>query len=151
MVGTIASIAPTLGPVIGGYITDALNWHWLFYINLIPGLLVTIVLVALMVKIDEPELSLLRDADYPGHCADGGRPRHAGIFSGGRHALELVQRAPSPPAPGSPGISLLAFIIRSMMVKNPVVDFRALANRNFALGCFPLLRDRHWHFLDHLP
>ena len=38
VIGTIASIAPTLGPVIGGYITDALNWHWLFYINLIPGL-----------------------------------------------------------------------------------------------------------------
>ena len=39
VVGTIASIAPTLGPVIGGWITDTLNWHWLFYINLVPGLL----------------------------------------------------------------------------------------------------------------
>ena len=38
VVGTIASIAPTLGPVIGGWITDTLNWHWLFYINLVPGL-----------------------------------------------------------------------------------------------------------------
>ncbi len=37
MVGTIASVAPTLGPVIGGWITDTLNWHWLFYVNLLPG------------------------------------------------------------------------------------------------------------------
>jgi len=30
VVGTIASIAPVLGPVIGGWITDNWNWHWLF-------------------------------------------------------------------------------------------------------------------------
>ena len=30
-IGTIASVAPTLGPVIGGWITDTLNWRWLFY------------------------------------------------------------------------------------------------------------------------
>ena len=65
MVGTIASIAPTLGPVIGGWITDTLNWHWLFYVNLVPGLVIT-ALVPLLVKIDKPDLSLLRDADYPG-------------------------------------------------------------------------------------
>src|SRR5207253_11206417 len=65
VVGTIASVAPTLGPVIGGWITDTLNWHWLFYINLVPGLAVTI-LIPILVKIDEPNLSLLKDADYPG-------------------------------------------------------------------------------------
>src|SRR5277367_3845563 len=65
VVGTIASIAPTLGPVIGGWITDTLDWHWLFYINLLPGLAVTL-LIPLLVKIDEPDLSLLRGADYPG-------------------------------------------------------------------------------------
>jgi DHA2 family multidrug resistance protein len=30
VIGTIASVAPTLGPVIGGWITDTLNWRWLF-------------------------------------------------------------------------------------------------------------------------
>ena len=65
VIGTIASVAPTLGPVIGGWITDKLNWHWLFYINLVPGLAIA-VLIPLLVKIDEPDLSLLREADYPG-------------------------------------------------------------------------------------
>src|SRR6201985_1797595 len=55
--GRIASVAPTLGPVIGGWITDTLNWHWLFYVNVIPGTVITI-LVALLVKIDEPDPSL---------------------------------------------------------------------------------------------
>ena len=51
--------------MIGGWITDTLNWHWLFYINLIPGSAVT-VLIPFLVKIDEPDLSLLKGADYPG-------------------------------------------------------------------------------------
>src|SRR6201982_2065270 len=53
VIGTIASIAPTLGPVIGGWITDTLNWRWLFYINLLPGVLVT-VLIPFLVDIDKP-------------------------------------------------------------------------------------------------
>src|SRR5438445_10132849 len=65
VIGTIASVAPTLGPVIGGWITDTLNWHWLFYVNLLPGVAITI-LGALWVRIDELNLSLLTDADYPG-------------------------------------------------------------------------------------
>src|SRR5205823_4100388 len=65
VIGTIASIAPTLGPVVGGWITDTLNWHWLFYVNLLPGAAITI-LAALLVKIDEPDLRLLKEADYPG-------------------------------------------------------------------------------------
>jgi DHA2 family multidrug resistance protein len=59
VVGTIASVAPVLGPVIGGWITDTLDWHWLFYVNLVPGLLVAVT-VPLLVKIDRPDLSLLQ-------------------------------------------------------------------------------------------
>src|SRR5690348_7379631 len=65
VVGTIASIAPVLGPVIGGWITDNWNWHWLFNVNLLPGIAVAI-LSALLVRIDEPDWKLLKDADYPG-------------------------------------------------------------------------------------
>ena len=65
VIGTIASIAPTLGPVIGGWITDTLSWHWLFYVNLAPGIAVA-ALVTLLVKIDEPDLRLLKEADYLG-------------------------------------------------------------------------------------
>src|SRR5580698_9671988 len=53
VVGAIASVAPVLGPVIGGWITDTLDWHWLFYVNLVPGLLVAVT-VPLLVKIDRP-------------------------------------------------------------------------------------------------
>ena len=65
VVGTIASVAPTLGPIIDGWITDTLNWHWLFYVNLAPGIAITL-LVPFLVDIDKPDLRLLKDADYPG-------------------------------------------------------------------------------------
>ena len=65
VIGTIASIAPTLGPIIGGWITDTLNWHWLFYVNLAPGIAITL-LVPFLVDIDKSDLRLLKDADYPG-------------------------------------------------------------------------------------
>ena len=133
VIGTIASVAPTLGPVIGGYVTDALNWHWLFYINLLPGTLVAI-FVGLLVKIDEPDLKLLNEADYFGII----------LMAIGLGTLEYVLEEGTrwnwfsddtiTACAWVSGLALLGFIIRSLMVKNPVVDFRALGNRNFALG-----------------
>jgi len=135
VIGTIASVAPSLGPVIGGYITDALNWHWLFYINLVPGLLVSAG-VAAMVKIDQPDFSLLKEADYFGIL----------LMAVGLGTLEYVLEEGTrwnwfsdstiSACAWIAGMALIAFIIRSLMVQNPVVDFRAFGNRNFALGCF---------------
>src|ERR1700728_3794754 len=62
-VGALSSLAPTLGPTVGGWITDNYSWHWLFFINLVPGIFVTIV-VPIMVKIDKPDWSLVKGADY---------------------------------------------------------------------------------------
>jgi DHA2 family multidrug resistance protein len=135
VVGTIASIAPTLGPVIGGWITDTVNWHWLFYVNLLPGMAVT-VLAAMLLHIDEPDLKLLKDADYPGIA----------LMAIGLGSLEYVLEEGSrwnwfddatirncawiAAAAGS------LFVIRSLTIANPVVDLHALKNRNFAVGCF---------------
>src|ERR1700742_2194181 len=52
-IGAISSLAPTLGPTIGGWITDNYSWHWLFFINLVPGVFVAIV-VPMLVRIDTP-------------------------------------------------------------------------------------------------
>ena len=134
VIGTIASVAPTLGPVIGGWITDTLNWHWLFYINLVPGLAIT-VLIPLLVKIDEPDISLLKEADYPGIV----------LMAIGLGNLEYVLEegarwnwfddATIKTCALIADIAGLLFVIRSLTFARPVVDLRALGNRNFALGC----------------
>jgi MFS family permease len=38
IIGLVATLAPTIGPTIGGYITDLMSWHWLFFINIVPGI-----------------------------------------------------------------------------------------------------------------
>ena len=135
VVGTIASIAPTLGPVIGGWITDTLDWHWLFYINLVPGLAIS-ALVPLLVRIDEPDPSLLRGADYPGIA----------LLAVGLGTLEYVLEEGTRwnwfddqtirRCAWASAIALALFVARSLTYARPVIDLRALGNRNFALGCF---------------
>ena len=90
VVGTIASVAPVLGPVIGGWITDTLDWHWLFYVNLVPGMLVAAA-VPFLVKIDRPGSVVAEGRRLPGHGADGGGARHPRIRARRRRALELVR------------------------------------------------------------
>jgi DHA2 family multidrug resistance protein len=135
VIGTIASIAPTLGPVIGGWITDTLNWHWLFYINLVPGIAIT-ALVPMLVRIDEPDLRLLRNADYPGivlmaiglgtleYTLEEG-PRWGWLDDSGIRTTAWIS-----------GVAGLAFLWRSLSFARPVVDLYALKSRNFSLGCF---------------
>ncbi|TWC69510.1 DHA2 family efflux MFS transporter permease subunit [Herbaspirillum sp. SJZ099] len=134
-VGALASLAPTLGPTIGGWITSNYSWHWLFFINLVPGIFVAVV-VPMMVKIDKPDLSLLRGADYPGmallalalgcleYTLEEG-PRYGWMGDDVIRATAWVA-----------AISGIAFVWRSLTYAHPVVDLRALKQRNFALGCF---------------
>lgn len=134
VIGTIASVAPTLGPVIGGWITDSLSWHWLFYINLVPGLLIT-VLVPLLVRIDEPDLALLKGADYPGIVLMTfalGTLQY--VLEDGARWNWLDDRTIRN-CTAIAAVTGVLFVIRSLTAANPVVDLRALRNRNFALGC----------------
>src|ERR1700759_3943594 len=48
LAGTFAMIAPTIGPAVGGYLTQTFSWHWIFLVNIVPGLVVSL-LVALCV------------------------------------------------------------------------------------------------------
>src|ERR1700738_4416167 len=71
IIGLVATLAPTIGPTVGGYITDALSWHWLFFINVIPGIGITIGVLAL-VDFDEPHFELLDRFDWFGLIAMAG-------------------------------------------------------------------------------
>src|SRR5438045_5984730 len=65
MIGLVATLAPTIGPTVGGYLTDALSWHWLFFINIVPGLAVTAAAL-ILIDFDEPDWSLFRNFDWTG-------------------------------------------------------------------------------------
>jgi len=40
VIGMVVTMAPSVGPTVGGYLTDIASWHWLFLANVIPGVLV---------------------------------------------------------------------------------------------------------------
>ena len=65
VVGLVVTVAPTAGPVLGGYLTNAVSWKALFLVNLLPGFFATL-LTWLFVRVDEPDWSLLKKIDYPG-------------------------------------------------------------------------------------
>ncbi|HEY9855570.1 MAG TPA: DHA2 family efflux MFS transporter permease subunit [Stenomitos sp.] len=46
IVGIGAMFAPMIGPTLGGYIVDYINWRWIFYVNLVPGLFATFMAMA---------------------------------------------------------------------------------------------------------
>ncbi len=133
MIGLVATMAPTIGPTVGGYLTDALSWHWLFFINIVPGLAVTAAAL-ILIDFDKPDWSLLNHFDWVGLLSMAG-------FLG---ALEYVlEEGPRNDWFGDDSVLLLAwvsvisaivFFVRVLTAREPIVDLRAFSNRNFALG-----------------
>jgi DHA2 family multidrug resistance protein len=133
IIGLIATLAPTIGPTVGGYVTDALSWHWLFYINVAPGIVVAVATFAL-VDFDKPDLALLDHFDWWGLASMAGflgaleyvleeGPRYDWFDDGAITLVAIVS-----------ALSAVVFFIRVMTAREPIVDLRAFANRNFAVG-----------------
>lgn len=132
--GLVATVAPTLGPTLGGWITETFSWHWLFLVNVGPGILVCLA-VWRLVDIDRPDLSLLSRIDWTGILL-------VALFLG---TLEYVlEEGPGEDWFDSPLIrwlslislaSAAAFLWHELRTPHPVVDLRAFRDRNFTIGC----------------
>src|SRR5579863_8759575 len=71
IIGLVATLAPTIGPTVGGIITDAMSWRWLFFINVVPGIGITLG-VLMLVDFDRPNFALLDRFDWFGLIAMAG-------------------------------------------------------------------------------
>jgi len=65
IIGMVVTMAPAIGPSLGGFLTENFSWRWLFLINIIPGILVALAVYA-MPDIDKPDRSLLKRFDASG-------------------------------------------------------------------------------------
>jgi DHA2 family multidrug resistance protein len=135
LISVILNLSSTLGPTIGGFLTDTLSWHWLFLVNIVPGVAVAVV-VWLCIDIDKPDLSLLRRFDLSGLVL-------MALFLGClQYALEEGPRwdwLDDDTIRVAVTVSSLAgilFFFRVLTYRQPIVDLRAFNNRNFALGSF---------------
>ncbi len=126
-------VAPILGPTLGGWITDSYSWRWVFYVNLLPGV-VSLVMIFLF----------LVDPPYIRRPAARMDLWGLGMLAIGLGALQIMlDKGQEEDWFGShfiitlaivAGILLPAFVIWELCVPEPIVHFRLLADRTFAAG-----------------
>lgn len=128
-------VAPMLGPVFGGYITDNFSWRWVFYINLPVGILA---LIMCQLFIFDPSYirRKAQSIDYWG----------IGLLALGIGALQIMlDKGQEEDWFGSDLIRTLAviaavglavFVIRELLSEHPVVDLRVFRIRNYSTGVF---------------
>ncbi|MFV3074479.1 DHA2 family efflux MFS transporter permease subunit [Niveispirillum fermenti] len=133
VIGLVATLGPTVGPTLGGYLTEQFSWHWLFLINLVPGLLVASI-VWKCIDIDKPNPSLLKGIDIPGIVL-------MALFLGSLdYVIEEGAREQWFQDETIRNFALLAlvagaaFLWRMFTYAKPIVDLRTLRNGNFAMG-----------------
>ena len=132
-IGLIVTLAPTIGPTLGGHLTEALSWHWLFFINVPFGLL-SFFLVWRWGNFDKGDPSLSKGFDWWG----------LGLMATFLMSLQFVLEEGSKNDWFADDLILLlatvaaitgpAFVWRSLAYWNPVVELRAFNNRNFLVG-----------------
>jgi DHA2 family multidrug resistance protein len=141
--GIAALLAPIVGPTLGGYITDNYGWRWIFYINVPVGLLSILICNAL---VRDPEYLQAQRAEL--------RQRRAPFDTFGLILLAVTMTSWEVVLSkgqewdwfGDPFwrvqtltvvflASLFVLISREMRISNPLINFRTLADRNFAMSC----------------
>ncbi|AGB75699.1 MULTISPECIES: MDR family MFS transporter [Rhizobium] len=128
-----ATFAPAIGPTIGGYLTENWGWEYIFYVNLVPGVLMV---GMLWISLDPApmNLSLLAKGDWPGIIT----------MAVGLAALQTVlEEGNKDDWFGSPfivrlsiiaAVSLTLFLIIELRASHPLLNLRLLARRNFGFG-----------------
>jgi DHA2 family multidrug resistance protein len=134
ILGMVSVLAPTLGPTVGGWITDALGWRWIFYINVVPGAIVTLLTLAL-VRVDSANLAMLKKIDWV----------HLASMAIALAGLEyVVEEGPKNDWFGdtmilcAAWVSAVAFILfleRSFRSSGPIVKLTPFRKPTFAFAC----------------
>jgi DHA2 family multidrug resistance protein len=128
-------VAPILGPVFGGWVTENYDWRWVFYINLPVGI-VSLIMTRLYV-FDPPYLrKVSRGIDYWG----------MGMLIVGIGALQFVldkgQQEDWFASPtivalaATSAVALVALLIYELRTAAPIIDLRVFRNRTYATGVF---------------
>lgn len=134
ILGVTGTMATALGPVLGGWVTQTMSWEYLFYLNIIPGIII-IAVVPLLVRVDAPNLALLKGFDalsipFIAIALGGlGYVLEEGVRRDWFEDRVIVSLTTA-------SVAAFAIVIwRGLTHPSPVLDLNALKERNFFLGC----------------
>ncbi|CAM4083582.1 DHA2 family efflux MFS transporter permease subunit [Shewanella aquimarina] len=131
--GVTATFAPSIGPTLGGWLTEQFSWHYLFYINIPPGLLV-MAMLAYGLRSRPIDWDKLKNADYSGivTMALGMGCLEVVLEEGNRKdwfGSELIQHLTIIAV-----INIALFVFIQLRKSSPLVNLRLLGQRDFALS-----------------
>ena len=135
ILGMVSVLAPTLGPTVGGWITQVAGWRWIFYVNIVPGVAVTLLSFAVVRGIDQPNLAMLKRIDWLHLVA------MATFLGCLEYVLEEGQRHEwlSDPTIATAAwlsfVGFLLFVERSFFSSSPIVRLSPFRKPSFAFAC----------------
>ncbi len=139
--GLVAVLAPSIGPTLGGWITDNFSWRWIFYINIPVGIFAFFLVTRLVEDPPwiKPDRSGLRNMDYLGLA-------FLTIAMGGMQIM--LDKGEENDWFASDFIRFFAFlfvfgmiglIVREWTVKKPLINLKLFRHKNFAICCFLMM------------
>ena len=130
------TVAPTLGPTLGGYITDNYTWNWCFLINVPIGILAVFFVITFLHDTEAPSKSGTVDWAGIGLLAVGLGSMQYVLEEGERN--DWFQDSFITTLAVISGIALVALVWWQLSSRNkaPVIDFRVLQNKTLAAALF---------------
>ena len=132
--GVTATFAPTIGPTLGGWLTETFSWHYIFYMNVVPGLMV-LWLLAVGLDKKEGDPAQLKRIDLYGMIT----------MAVGLGSLEIMLEEGARDdwfeadyirwLAATAVITLFLFVRRQWTTEFPLVNLKLFKDRDFRLSC----------------
>ena len=127
------TFAPAIGPTIGGYLTENYGWQTIFFVNVLPTL-VMVTALYLTLEVQPMQLKLLKEGDWAGIAtmAIGLSALQTVLEEGNKDdwfASPFILRLA-----GIALVSLLLFVWIELTIEKPLIRLRLLLQRNFGFG-----------------
>jgi DHA2 family multidrug resistance protein len=133
MFAMTATFAPSIGPTIGGWLTENWGWEYIFYINIPPGLIMIAGLLYGLEKKDS-NWDLLKSTDYLGIVTMAVGLGCLQVFLEEGHRKDWLESSLIVSLGTVALLSLITFVIVQMSKPHPLINLRILGNRNFGLS-----------------
>lgn len=127
-----ATFAPSIGPTLGGWLTENWGWEYIFYINVPPGLLMIAGLLYGLEK-KAPHWELLKTSDYAGIVTLAIGLGCLQVFLEEGHRKDWLESSLIVGLGSTALVSLILFVILQLSRPHPLINLGILRERNFGL------------------